>query len=62
MVNQHDITETMRNLQVPDDIQELVNGIVSGIIALAARAANSNSDYEYSRPNQVFKMFLTIPG
>lgn len=42
MVNQHDVTENMRNLQVPDDIQDLVSGIVSGIMALAARAANSN--------------------
>lgn len=58
MVNQHDITETMRNLQVPDGIRDLVNGIVSGIIELAARAENSNSDYEYSRSNQVFKMLL----
>jgi len=58
MENQHDVTEKMRNLQVPDDIQDLVNGIVSGIMTLAARAANSNSDYGYSRPNQVFKMLL----
>lgn len=44
MLNQYEVTENMRNLQVPDDIQDLANGIICGIVALAARAANSNSD------------------
>ncbi len=44
MVNRRSITEEMRNLQIPDDIQNLVNGIISGIMSLAAQAANSNRD------------------
>jgi hypothetical protein len=44
MVNHHDVMENMRNLQVPDDPRDLVNSMVSGLMALAARAANSNSD------------------
>ena len=44
MVNIYDVTGNRRNPGIPDDIQDLVNSIVSGIMALAARAANSNSD------------------
>ncbi len=44
MLNQYEVTENMRNLQVPDDIQDLANGIICGIVALAAREANSNGD------------------
>ncbi len=44
MVNIYDLTQNRRNLGIPDDIQDLVNSIVSGIMTLAARAANSNSD------------------
>ena len=44
MVNQYDLTEQIRNLQVPPDIQDLLNSIINGIMILAARAANSNSD------------------
>jgi len=44
MVNQYDLAEKFRNLQVPPDIQDLLNSIINGIIILAARAANSNSD------------------
>ncbi|MBA7642771.1 hypothetical protein ES703_50480 [subsurface metagenome] len=43
MLNQYEVAEDMRNLGVPDDIQDLVNGILCGIAALAARASNSNS-------------------
>ena len=44
MLNQYEVTENTRNLQIPDDTQDLVNGIICGITALAARAANSNGD------------------
>ncbi len=44
MLNQYEVTENMRNLGVPDDIQDLANGIICGIVALAARASNSNGD------------------
>jgi len=44
MVNQYDATEEMRNLGVPDDIKYLVNGIIGGIMALAQRVANANSE------------------
>ncbi len=44
MVNTYDVRENRRNPGIPDDIQDLVNSIVGGIMALAARATNSNSD------------------
>ena len=44
MLDKYEVTENTRNLRVPDDIQDLVNGIICGIVALAARAVNSNSD------------------
>ncbi len=50
MLNQYEVTENMRNLRVPDDIQDLANGIIRGIVALAARAANSNGDLRVMSP------------
>ena len=44
MVNQRDLAEGMRSLRLPDDIQGLVNTIIGAAMALAARAADSNSD------------------
>ena len=42
MVNQYDLTEKLRNLKIPPDIQDLLNSIINGIIILATRVANSN--------------------
>ncbi len=44
MLDQYYIAEKLRNCELPADTQDLVITIIDGIMALAARAANSNSD------------------
>ena len=44
MVNRRNTMEEMRNFGISEDIQDLVNGIISGIMSLAVRATNSNRD------------------
>ena len=44
MLDQYYIVEKLRNCELPADTQDLVITIIDGIMALAARAANSNSD------------------
>ena len=44
MPNQYHMTENLRDYKLPVDLQGLVNTVISGIMALATRAANSNSD------------------
>ena len=39
--------ENLRNYELPVDVQDLVNTIISGIVALAARAGNSNRGSNY---------------
>jgi len=44
MLKQYHKVENIRSNELPNDIQNLVNTLVSGIMALATRVANSNSD------------------
>ncbi len=44
MLDQSYISEKLRDCELPDDTQDLVITIINGIMALAARATNSNSD------------------
>lgn len=44
MVNQGDLAEGIRSLRYPSDIQDLVNTSIGAAMALAARAADSNSE------------------
>ncbi len=44
MRNQYHMAENLRDYELPVDLQDLVNTVINGIMALATRAANSNSD------------------
>ena len=44
MLDQSYISRKIRECELPADIQDLVITLIDGIMALAVRAANSNSD------------------
>jgi len=44
MLKQSHLAENTRYHGLPADLQDLVDTLISGIMALATRAANSNSD------------------
>ena len=44
MPNQYHIAENLRDYELPVDLRDLVNTVISGIMTLATRAANSNTD------------------
>ncbi|MFC2070363.1 hypothetical protein ACFLTB_04235 [Chloroflexota bacterium] len=44
MRNRYDIIESLSDLQIPEDVKDQINNIISGIITLAVRASDSNSD------------------
>ena len=46
MAERYDVTDNLHSLELPAGIGDLVDGIVSGIVMLAARAASSNTRFQ----------------
>lgn len=54
MPDRHDVTQNYQSSKLPDDVKDPVNTIISGIMALATKASNSNRDLDSSGGNLTF--------
>ncbi len=53
MKNQRDTTESLSDLQIPEDVKDQINSLSRGIITLAVRASNSNSESNLAHSRKV---------